>query len=203
MSYENSLNFVRAIKGASASILVALLIARRPMTSQELQRWTGYPEDRISQATRRLVELGWVSAPGARGPWILSRGRRMLLMERSNASGVRSPTVPLAAGSPASGFNGEDGTQGETMDPDAKEEEGFVRALYALFDAGIREPTAGRLARLPHVTPQYVAAHVALANAQGFRLGVAIYRMEHGWPMPRTKAVLTVEDRIRKFLDDP
>lgn len=194
MSPEHLVNLVRAVKGASASIVVALLLARRPMTSRELQHWTGYPENRISQATRRLVELGWVSALGTRGPWTLSQVRRSLLAERVNAADT---------GRIESSLRGEESPEAEPMPADDKEEEGFVRSLYALFDAGIREPTAGRLARLPHVTPEYVAAHVALANAQGFRLGVAIYRMEHGWPMPKTNEVLTVEDRIRRFLDDP
>ncbi len=194
MSFENPVNLVRAIKGTSASIVVALLFARRPMTTQELQRWTGYPEDQVSRATRRLVELGWVSALGTSGPWALSQDRKLLLTDRSDVGSPRTNSSNLV---------GQESPHGEPVEADDKEEEGFVRALHALFDAGIREPTAGRLARLPHVTPEYIAAHVALANAQGYRLGVAIYRMEHGWPMPKTNAVLTVEDRIRKFLDDP
>ena len=74
--------------------------------------------------------------------------------------------------------------------------------LQALYDAGIREPAASRLARLPHVTPEYVRTHVEQANAQGFSLGIAIYRIEHGWPTRPRRAVPTVEDRIRKFLGD-
>ena len=194
MSLEKLVNLVRALKGASASIVVALLFARRPMTTQELQRWTGYPEDSISQATRRLVELGWVSALGMRGPWALRQDRKLLLTGWPSAELLEAkPSDPGREGSPAE----------DPVDADDKEEEGFVRALHALFDAGITEPTAGRLARLPYVTPEYVGAHVALANAQGYRLGVAIYRMEHGWPMPKTKAVLTVEDRIRRFIAGP
>lgn len=194
MSFENLANLVRAIKGASASIVVALLFARRPMTTQELQHWTGYPTDSINQATWRLVQLGWVSALGTRGPWSLRQDQKLLLTGWSEAGIPRAGSADLG---------GQESPERDPMDADDKEEEGFVRSLHTLFDAGIREPTAGRLARLPYVTPEYVAAHVALANAQGYHLGVAIYRMEHGWPMPKAKAVLTVEDRIRKFLDDP
>ncbi len=76
----------------------------------------------------------------------------------------------------------------------------FAANMRALHKAGIREPTAARLARLPHVTPDYIALHVEQANAQGFELGIAIYRIEHAWPV--RDDVQTVEDRIRRFLED-
>ena len=78
----------------------------------------------------------------------------------------------------------------------------FVATLHSLYDAGIREPTAGHLARLPHVNPEYVTAHVEQANAQGFTLGTAIYRIEHAWPLRDRRSTPTVEDRIRKFLGE-
>ena len=81
-----------------------------------------------------------------------------------------------------------------------QEDRNVVLCLYALYDAGICEPTAGRLARLPHVTPEFINAHVELANAQGFTLSIAIYRIEHAWPLPQRRTVLTVEDHIRRFL---
>jgi len=91
-----------------------------------------------------------------------------------------------------------------TLEPpdDYKEDRNVVLSLCALYDAGIREPTAGRLARLPHVTPEFITAHVERANAQGFTLSIAIYRIEHAWPLPERKTVLTVEDRIRRFLGE-
>lgn len=78
----------------------------------------------------------------------------------------------------------------------------FAANLRALHEAGIREPTARRLAALPHVTPAYITAHVEQANAQGFELGTAIYRIEHGWPLRSRKDVPTVADRIRRFLGE-
>lgn len=78
----------------------------------------------------------------------------------------------------------------------------FAANLRALHKAGIREPTARRLAGLPHVTPEYVTAHVEQANAQGFELGIAIYRIQHAWPLRSRKDVPTVNDRIRRFLGE-
>ncbi len=78
----------------------------------------------------------------------------------------------------------------------------FAANLRALHEAGIREPTAARLARLAHVTPEYITAHVEQANAQGFELGTAIYRIQHAWPLRSRQDVPTVNDRIRHFLGE-
>ncbi len=78
----------------------------------------------------------------------------------------------------------------------------FAANLRALHEAGIREPTAARLARLAHVTPEYITVHVEQANAQGFELGIAIYRIQHAWPLRNRREVPTVKDRIRHFLGE-
>ncbi len=78
----------------------------------------------------------------------------------------------------------------------------FAANLRALQAAGIRQPTASRLARLPPVTPAYIPGHVEQANAPGFELGVAIYRIQHGWALRSRREVPTVDDRIRRFLGE-
>ncbi len=88
--------------------------------------------------------------------------------------------------------------------PDEPEDTTYLAALSALYEAGIADPAAGRLARMLHVTPEYVRAHVEQANAQGRPLGTAVYRMEHAWPMPVEKRLPTVEDKIKHFYEhDP
>ena len=191
------MTFVRSLKGAPASVFLAFLFARRPLTNRELQRWTGYSEDTIVQATHLLIDLGWVSALGSRGPWTMAIGRQLPLTE-SQLADSSAPMPALAAETQ----NEIPGYQEKLESGEDREDENFVKTLHALYDAGIHEPTAGRLARLPHVNAGYVAAHVEQANVQGFGLGVAVYRIEHAWPLPEKKTVLTVEDRIRKFLAD-
>ena len=80
MQFENMMTFVRAIKGAPASILWALMITQRMMTALELQTWTGYKGDNITTSVRLLEELGWVVAKSSRGPWGLAEGRQLPLM---------------------------------------------------------------------------------------------------------------------------
>ena len=196
MSFENPLTFVRSLKGAPASVFLAFLFVRRPMTNRELQRWTGYSEESIAQATHLLMDLGWISPLGPRGPWTVSAERQLPLTDSLPAE------TPGAGSAPALGTEPvllESDQKGDELED--REDENFVTALYALYDAGVREPTAGRLARMRHVTPEYITAHVEQANAQGFGLGMAVYRMEHAWPLTEEKAVLTVEDRIRKFIE--
>jgi hypothetical protein len=58
---------------------------------------------------------------------------------------------------------------------------GWRRAL--LLQAGVREPKASQLARLPHATPDFVRAHLEATRAQGHPLGTAIHRIQNDWPV--------------------
>src|SRR3990172_4914579 len=80
MQFENTMTFVRAIKGAPASVLWALCFTRQMMTALELQQWTGWKGDNLTVALRLLVDLGWVVARSPRGPWGLAEGRQLPLM---------------------------------------------------------------------------------------------------------------------------
>lgn len=262
--FENPLTFLRSMKGAPASVLLAFVFTRRPMTNQELQRWTGYSEESITQATHLLLDLGWVSAQGPRGPWTMTAERQLPLMASEDSGpglplmGTPNPEIPGSSLSSSSIVYSQDnqvkqeekkqeilektnilvnteipaktgifektGDPGKPPipeapeisqagelplkpvpeDPSQPEDPAFLAALGALHDAGIVDPAARRLARLLHVTPEYVRAHVEQANAERRPLGTAVYRMEHGWPMPVEKRLPTVEDKIKHFFEhDP
>jgi hypothetical protein len=51
--------------------------------------------------------------------------------------------------------------------------------LEVMAELDIREPARSRLARMPHVTADYVRAHVAKAEMEGQKIGAAIWRMMH------------------------
>jgi len=80
----------------------------------------------------------------------------------------------------------------------------FAANLQAMRRAGIREPAASRLARLPHVTPGYVAAHVRAAREKGLDLGTVVSRMQQGWGPPESasRGRRTVQEQIDRFLRD-
>lgn len=197
MKLENPLTFVRAIKGAPASILWALFFTKRTMTALELYRWTGYRDEAITEGLRLLCDLGWITAHGPRGPWSLSGGRQLPL---TNLEGLEDSASPVF---PESGFSGLTRSRSEIkinvpsylpLDPLKEHESGLTglvaENLKALDECEIREPGRSRLASLEHVTPEFIRAHVDGAKAEGLQLGAAIYRIQNNWkaPEPKTKA---------------
>ena len=57
----------------------------------------------------------------------------------------------------------------------------FAATHTVLLQAGVHEPWATRLARMPHVDAEYVRGHIERAHLEGRGIGAAIYRMRLGW----------------------
>jgi len=72
----------------------------------------------------------------------------------------------------------------------------LIHNLAALEAAGIDGPKRSQLAALPHVTPDYVRAHVASVPD----LALAIWRMEQAWRMPKAPRGA---DKYLDYLEDP
>ncbi len=187
MHFENSMTFVRSIKGAPASVLWALLFTRRAMTSLELQQWTGYKDDNIKLAVRLLTDLGWITARSARGPWSLAQGRQLPLTLESDLIGLE----------PASSTCSSHSLPLEQELQEEPESEKIGLCLAACDECIIREPARSRLASLPHVTPDLIRAHVAAAP----NLGTAIYRIEHNWPVDGRRSD-DVSRKIKRFVGE-
>lgn len=177
MQLENPMTFVRAMKGAPVSILVAFMFSGKTLTNLELQQWTGYKDDAITPAVRLLVDLGWLLARSPRGPWCLADGRQLPLMEISGLNGYPSS-------SSSSDLNVASYLPLEQEEEHISGLNGYVMA--ALDAAGIREPKKSRLARLEHVTPEMIAAHVEQVKREGLPLGTAIHRIEFNWAVDLT-----------------
>lgn len=185
------MTFVQSIKGAPASVLLALGFTRRPMSHQELQIWTRCGPAQITFALRSLTAAGWVSARTSRGPWSLANGRHVpVALNVDEANDFKS-------------LNNDDGI----LEHQASDEQTLTtnghrnQLLTALLEAGIEEPTASELASLPHVTPEYVRAHAAYARAEGLRVGAAIQRIRLAAPAPPPPRSRTDDaaEKIRRF----
>ncbi len=190
--------FLQAAKGAPLSVLFALGWSGRYMSHRELQQWTRCGHKQITLALRSLRQIGWVSSRTERGPWRLAASRNLpveFVLPESSAPGAHNDDDDSLIGN--NPFQ-----QEPTISSALREQ-----LMEALRRCGIQEPTASRIAQLPHVTPEYIQAHVAAARAEGLRVGAAITRIEMGAPLPaepRTMARLRqdeVEDKIRRFVE--
>lgn len=189
MQFENMTTFVRAIKGAPASVLWALIITQRMMTALELQQWTGYKGDNITVSVRLLIELGWVVARTPRGPWGLAEGRQLPLMpgiEQLQGFEKRDSDLIGVAGASSSSssnrlflssYRQEQEEEGDDSDLIGVKPE----CVAACLAAGIGEPTRSKLSAMAHVTPEFIAAHVQQAKDQEQGIGTAIYRIKNNW----------------------
>lgn len=74
MTFEEQQDFVRNIRGASASILWILLLSGRSLTNKELQRSTGYSDKPVTDALSRLEPRGLVQFVGQHDGWTLGSG---------------------------------------------------------------------------------------------------------------------------------
>ena len=286
---DHLMSFMRTIKGAPVSALLALLLGDRPMKCIELERCTGYSHPVMSGALDTLTELGWISALGPKGPWVLAHEMRLALLrslvggsgigngdarrtdDRKDVVRKRDDRRPSSRGIDLESrnsledrvrivknlndrdnvvknfYDGSDivknlndllssslRTKKESLNSFEEQEEeypgvvrkkddrnGIVRKkdepnanaensdddnpdfaanLHALLAGGIQQPTAGRLAALAHVNPEYIAAHLQAIKQEDHGLGTAVHRIGHGWAPPEVPRVDTVEDKLRRFL---
>lgn len=181
--YENPMTFVRSCKGAPISVLVALSFIRGPATSFELQKWTGYKDDNITLATRLLVDMGWLVAITARGPWALAAGKQLplgaFIEGESDLIGTLTATTTTEISSIAEKLSSSNKAGNRTpikSESVVRENPLYDENIVACRGAGIGYPTRETLSDLPHVTPDLIRSHVK-ALVAGESIGLAILRI--------------------------
>lgn len=201
------------LKGAAGAVLGVLRASGGYARRYDLMAWTGYGTHSVSSALRRLGAMGLITARTSRGPWCA------VSVQDVQLPGAAPSNVRISRNSPPPSSSCSPSIVESSQDREDEEQRGanFAQSYRALRQAGIFEPSASQLARLPYVNPQYIAAHVEAALKAGYGLGTAIYRMRHGWDAPpRVGARRKEEDpviqrqreveaKIRKFKepDDP
>jgi len=186
MIYENPQTFVRSIKGAPASVLFALFFVRRPMTGQELQRWTGYGDDNITNAVHLLTDLGWLVAITPRGPWSLSGKSRQLPLvnffeeTESDLIGIEPTTTTYRIDS---GLIVESSSKSKPspIKSESHLNPNYAANLKACKKGGIGQPAAGLISDLVDdesgpMTPELIADHIKAAGRDN--IGLAIRRLQ-------------------------
>jgi hypothetical protein len=186
--------FVQSLKGAPASVLLALAIAGRFMSHQELQLWTRCGKDQVTFALKTLTHLGWAVGQTVRGPWALAR-----------PLAVTPPGLPVTA-NPLKGLSSSSDSLNSTHKEEVLQASPSRKELLdSMYAAGIREPTASELAQLPHMTLEYLQAHVEGARLHGLQIGAAIQAMRLQAPPPArpltTNRQARTEEQMRRFME--
>lgn len=192
-------SLVRMTKGAAASIILLLLAEPAGGNQEWIERYTGYTDKPISQALGFLMEIGIIGQAGERGAFryflanqekqlplpvdasliffnqIESESFRLDPLEESGSSG--SPDLDSSRNLPL-------------PDSGARESEKFrldasspCRGLERLLDRHeVRNPARGRILAA-RFDADFVQAHLVQAE----NVGLAIWRIEHNWPIDAAK----------------
>jgi biotin operon repressor len=188
---------LRTLKGAPLSILMAMILAKQPVSAQYLEAVTGYTDKPIQTGLRMLKEFGYITRNGRYNWQLASNIEQLPLM----CNELDDPPSPGEEKIEESYPQVVDRGPGNIPCPDALvvsrdikqvncvndqlttrvDPEKFRSEKLALLDQyGILDPKRGKLARNPHITPRAIAYHCETAE----NTGLAIFRIEHGWRVP-------------------
>jgi hypothetical protein len=199
-----TLSLVRELRGSPLTVLVAIVLLEAsgqvPVTAQLLKDVTGYRDHTITDSlhalispTRQIVvrvNNGWRLAAGFQLPLETeSRDNRGFVTSSCSSSNRKSKKII--------GILKEQEEESRDIrdirDPD------LFRANYKQsLKLGIRDPKASELSALPHVTPEFIQAHVDATEAEGRPLGTAIYRIIHQWS-PQIDEKVTEKMKVAKL----
>lgn len=178
-----TVSLVRELRGSPLTVLVAILLLEQagqiPVTAQLLKDVTGYGDHTITDSLRALEAPTRQIIRRVINGWRLSRGFQLPLEIQSQNRDIRG------FGDSCSSSLIESTVIYSKEKQQEKEENrdirGFSENHAAALKAGIRDPKASNLAKLPYVTPDFIRGHAALAKSQGNPIGTAIYRIENNW----------------------
>lgn len=98
----DELQFIRAIRGAPATVLLLLMMRGAAMTNREICRWTGYSDKPVAGALDTLEQMRLVQFNGRTNGWSLSGGNQPLLPFAAQSDGLQhqalTNSVARAAG---------------------------------------------------------------------------------------------------------
>ena len=192
MSNINPLTALRSLKGAPLSCLVALMFANQPVGKEWLARVTGYSDKPVSAAMDYLLEMGFVTNAARTESWELHSqirqlmiGNPELLLESSRNNSDSEPTT--TALNTDSNINQEKAVAVIAVAEPEEEivTSDFSESLAIIKSAGIGEPTATRLARMHHINPYYLTAHILQAQKDDINIKLLIHRIRSEDPAPR------------------
>lgn len=158
-------------------VQLPLMVTRRPLMESPSEEEDPMPAGEIASSQSLLAMTG------------IEEG------ETRNNSDSEFPTPAPSSSSRV--FNLDSSKENLLLASNADPEKFRVDAnLAELAAQGIREPARTRLARLAGVTPELIRAHCASCPG---KIGQAIYRIEHNWPLPVSSLQPTLPQPARSY----
>ena len=196
MSLQSPTALLRQLKGAPLSVLIALLINRQTTGEKWIIAATGYSQNKVREALTHLSEIHLVTRAGRYEAWQLTQEGYQLPLGLDLVAGSSGPgqiydtnqesqnlTLPALSSATTTDVVETLVTEGKAAE---EERESHLLTLAAnlqtLHSAGIMGKTADSLAHLPHISPEYIAFHVAKAHREGRPTGILICRLRDGDP---------------------
>jgi len=206
-----TLSLVRELRGSPLTVLVAILLLESsgqvPITAQLLKDVTGFGDHTITDSLHALSSPTRQFVVRINGGWRLTAGFQLPLQLNSpDVSMLSTGDVDKFPHREAShrenreyrGFGVSSCSSSNRRDDKfnriLEEQEQEIFEIRAIRDSdayranyrqaiklNIRDPKASELSALPHVTPDFIQAHVDQAKAENHPLGTAIYRIIHQW----------------------
>lgn len=174
---SNPKMLVHSLRGNKAQIMLAFLFAGCALDVEGVQSWTGLTRPTAYSGLKALKGMGLV------GNQVLAHGRTLWLPAGEMLELGQMSNFFTSDLSSSSSVNNIDKIDIPLLPPDNQMSKFFTSdpaVFSALDEAKIRNPKRDELARLEHVTPELIAAHVKSAP----NLALAIYRIQNNWPAP-------------------
>lgn len=185
MITAENIDQLRALKGAPLSILVAMMLAHSPIGVDHLVVATGWGKDKVREGLSVLHSKGLATPLMRYNGWELTARAQQLSLFEGDKIALADPSssaAPHRSSQPTYLSSSSSSPEGEKIalaDPEI---------IQALHHAGIGEPVAHQLATLPHITLEYIQAHVLKAKEDHIPPGLLIHRMRSGDQQPALNA---------------
>jgi hypothetical protein len=205
---ENPISTVRMLKGAPASVLLALLFVRQPVGESWLVSVTGYSSIPIRRALTFMAEAGLVKRDGRYSAWSVSEGATQLPLmfdglpdavgeggkpssERALIINAPTPATATTTMEGSDGYGSSSRNRGLKINVPGLNPQPELIAM--LRQAGIGEPMATRLAGMAHVNAKYLRAHIRQCQQDEIPTALLIHRIRMADPQPETE-----EERLNR-----
>lgn len=197
-----TLEVLRALKGAPLSILVAFLVLQEPLGHDYLVRLTGWSKDKVTEGLLVLQDMGFAEPiPGKRySGWVLTDRVHQLEIFRSThkISDSTLTTTALTNKEPYILSSSSKAVECEKIGLDIREK---YEVIDILHEAGIFGRTAVELANNSWVTKEYAIEHIKKAKREHKPVPLLIHRMREHDPMPEVEADEYVPSSKGKYAD--